>query len=120
MATEPRTTRLGNDVDSRLDEFADDHELSGSKAAERCIDEGLRQYGYGDGVVNPSGRRVRYLNELARGLLWTGTLLFVLSVLTVLSLQFTAAVLWLVAALALLAAEKEVTSLGAVREVVPI
>jgi hypothetical protein len=118
MATESISAKVRPDIRDRLAEFAEDEDASLSGAAERCLDEGLRQFGYADGLRRRRGLRVRFLRELAKGLLWTGALLFALTLVTALSLQFTAAALWLIASVCIIAAQAGVVSLADVREVV--
>lgn len=118
MASEPITAKVRPDIRERLDTFADTEGLSRSNAAERCIDEGLRQFGHADGARRATGRRVIFLRELGKGLLWTGAILFALSITSRLSLQFVAASLWLLASVCIIATQAGVVSLADIREVV--
>jgi hypothetical protein len=104
MSLEPISGRVDADIESRLDEFGDDRGLDDSTALRKCLDEGLRQYGYtGGGAGQRYAQAV--LTELGKALLWLGAAMFIVTVLTPVYWAFPAAAFWLLAALCLLVAQ---------------
>jgi hypothetical protein len=98
--------RVDADIENRLEEFGDDRGLSDSTALRKCLDEGLRQYGYTGGGA---GRRYAQavLTELGKALLWVGAAMFIVTVLTPVHWAFPAAAFWLLAALCLLVVQDD-------------
>jgi hypothetical protein len=98
---DPITARLPAHIHDRLEAMADDqHDGKRGAAMRRCLDEGLRQHGYGDS--GPDGYWRTVGRELAKALLWTGAALFVATIFTPLAWQFQATACWLLCALLVL------------------
>jgi hypothetical protein len=107
MSLEPISGRVDADIESRLEEFGDDRDLDDSTALRRCLDEGLRQYGYTGGGAG-TGYAQTVLTELAKALLWIGAAMFIATVLTPLYWAFPASAFWLLAALCLLVVQTDI------------
>lgn len=117
MSMKPLSGRVEEDVHDRLGRFADDYGLDDSKAMRRVLDEGLRQYGYSDGARGRYADTV--LVELSKALLFVGSGLWIVTIMTPLNWSFKAAVVWLIAALLLLVRQADVDGqLQRVREAV--